>query len=282
MRGWAKRGPPRRGPWGLSGAPGLWNEWVVPLDPKIITDRVLAVKEAQVVRVAGIDGTPGGWAVVVMSDDDWSVRKAVALSDVFGDGGGLDIVAVDVPIGLLTSYEVGGRACDRAARAFLGRPRGSSVFPAPVRPVLGALSWEGACSRSWASGPNGRAVSKQTYAILDKIKEADDLLQSRPGLRRVVRAVHPEVSFAELAGGPMVYRKSSAAGREERRRVLVRCFPELGVIEKTGRASGLPTEDILDAAVSAWSALRLAEGRGRSLPNVVTFDVTGLPMAIWV
>ena len=94
--------------------------------------------------------------------------------------------------------------------------------------------------------------------------------------------MHPEVCFRELAGEPMKYHKASRLGREERRRALSGCFPELQVIEKSGRDQGVPVEDILDATVACWSALRLADGKGRSLPPAVPLDTTRLPMAIWV
>jgi Uncharacterized conserved protein len=150
--------------------------------------------------VAGVDGTPGGWAVVIMAASRLTVQKLVALSDLFDGRSDLGVVAVDVPIGLLKNYEKGGRACDRATRKFLGRYRGSSVFPAPVRSALAADSWADACALSRASALRGKAISKQTFAILPKIREIDDLLQTRTELRAVVREVHPEVSFAELVG----------------------------------------------------------------------------------
>jgi predicted RNase H-like nuclease len=232
-------------------------------------------------RVAGADGTPNGWAVVIMDAGQWIVRKVAALSEIFEGGADFDIVAVDVPIGLLDTYEMGGRICDRTARKLLGR-RSSSVFPAPVRPVLASKSWEDACQRSRASGSAGKAISKQTFGILAKIKEIDCLLQRRRALRDVVHEVHPEVSFAELVGQPMGHRKASLQGREERRRALRLCFPDQRMIEKAGRDQGLPIEDILDATVACWSALRLARGTGRSLPAAIPRDSTGLPMAIWV
>jgi predicted RNase H-like nuclease len=234
------------------------------------------------VHVAGVDGTPEGWAVVIIDIDRLAIRKVAALSDIFDGATDFDIIAVDVPIGLLDAYKVGGRACDRAARKTLGRPRGSSAFPAPVRPVLAATSWEHACLRSRASAPDGKKLTKQTYAILPKIREIDELLQTHHELRQVVREVHPEVCFSELVGVPMTHRKASILGREERQRALARSFPELHLIEKSGRDQGIPIEDILDATVSCWSALRLAGGNGRNLPDIVPFDVTGLPMAIWV
>lgn len=110
------------------------------------------------ILVAGVDGTPEGWAVVIVESGRSAIRKVAALSHIFDGAEDFDIVAVDVPIGLLDAYKVGGRACDRAARKLLGRPRGSSVFPAPVRPVLTATSWEDACVRSRASAPDGKAT----------------------------------------------------------------------------------------------------------------------------
>jgi predicted RNase H-like nuclease len=149
-----------------------------------------------IVAYAGVDCTPGGWAVVISDLDQTSVQKVTALSDLFDSRSDLKVVAVDVPIGLLEHYEKGGRACDRMARKFLGKRRGSSVFPAPVRSTLAAKSWDEACSLSRASAPQGRGLSKQTFAILPKIKEVDALLQTHLKLRDVVREVHPEVCFA--------------------------------------------------------------------------------------
>jgi predicted RNase H-like nuclease len=210
-----------------------------------------------------------------------AIRKVAALSSIIDGSTDFDSIAIDIPIGLLDAYEIGGRACDRAARKFLGKPRGNSIFPAPVRPVLAATLWDDACIRSRASAPRGKALTKQTFAILPKVREVDELLQTRPKLREVVHEVHPEVSFCELAGEPMKYNKASVPGREERRRALSRFFPELHVIEKSGRDQGVPVEDILDATVASWSALRLAGGKGRSLPLAFPLDTTGLPMAIW-
>ena len=80
----------------------------------------------------------------------------------------------------------------------------------------------------------------------------------------------------------MINRKSSIAGREERRKALTHVFPKLRMIEDAGRQQGLAVEDILDATVACWSASRLAAGTGRGLPETVSVDSTGLPMVIWV
>ena len=108
------------------------------------------------------------------------------------------------------------------------------------------------------------------------------LLHTCTELRAVVREVHPEVSFAELAGRPMIHPKSTKAGREERQTALARAFPNLPEAEEAGRKQGLPMEDILDAAVACWSASRFADGIARRLPETAKIDFTGLPMVIWV
>jgi predicted RNase H-like nuclease len=115
-----------------------------------------------------------------------------------------------------------------------------------------------------------------------KIKEVDEFLQKRHELRPLLREVHPELCFCELVGRPMSHRKGSSAGRQERRLALKSVFAELDAIEKSGVDQEIPVEDIFDSAVACWSAVRLANGVGRSLPAEIPLDATGLPMAIWV
>src|SRR5271165_5731978 len=232
--------------------------------------------------VAGADGAPDGWALVFKEAGRCRVKRVERLSQIFDGGSSPKIVAVDIPVGLLDAYETGGRQCDREARKCLGPKRGSSVFPAPVRPVLGATSYQQAKELSRRSAEDGKAISKQTWAIVCKIFEVDDLLRTRPALRDVVREVHPEVSFCELAGRPMDHSKRKREGRDERRRALLQCFPTLDELVTRGRkAEGLAPEDIMDAVAACWSALRLADGRGRSLIEPVPRDSAGLPMTIW-
>jgi predicted RNase H-like nuclease len=233
-------------------------------------------------RVAGVDGTPGGWAALIADVDRAVLHKIISLPEIFKVASDLDVIAIDVPIGLLDSYRIGGRICDCEARQVLGPSRASSVFPAPVRGVLAAGSWQEAFEMSRASAPNGKGISKQTFAIVPKIKEVDDLLQKRHELRPLLREVHPELCFCELVGRPMSYHKGSSAGRQERRLALKSVFAELDAIEKSGVDREIPTEDIFDAAVACWSAVRIASGAGRSLPADIPLDATGLPMAIWV
>ena len=191
------------------------------------------------------------------------VRRLARLADIFEHSTYPDIVAVDVPIGLLDSYQIGGRECDRKARRDL-QERGSGVFVPPVRACLNAETYEEAKALSRASSKHNRALPRQTWEIVRKIKEADELLRLKPQLRPIVREVHPEVCFLQLVGHPMKFAKRKPAGRAERRNALARVF-DVDAILSEGQREKLPVEDVLDALVSFWSAIRLATGKGRSL-----------------
>ena len=214
-------------------------------------------------NVLGVDGAPRGWAVAAWKEGETRVRRIARLADIFAQAPYPDIVAVDIPIGLLDAYEVGGRKCDRKTRGDLGK-RGGSVFTPPVRAVLNAATYEEACRLSRASSKDNRALSRQAWGIAGKIKEADDLLRLEPRLRPIVREVHPELCFRELVGHSMEFAKSKAEGRAERRDALARVL-DVDAILREGREEGLAVEDVLDALAACWSAIRLARGEGRCI-----------------
>ena len=56
------------------------------------------------------------------------------------------------------------------------------------------------------------------YAILDKIRQVDKLIT--PDLQERFREVHPEVAFCVLNRRPLVHRKKTAEGQQERLAIL--------------------------------------------------------------
>jgi len=226
--------------------------------------------------IAGVDGTRRGWIAVVCKDD-LSSPHAVCLDRLNDLPRRLRVVAVDIPVGL---SDKGPREADRLARKALG-PRRSSVFPTPVRAVLGAASWQEACNRNERA--DGRRVSKQTFAILPKISEADAFVRSVPWARRTLYEVHPELAFATLAGAPMAHAKKSPEGRAERLAVISATFGRGAFDEAYAHVRGprVGWDDLADAFALAWTAARIRAGRAKSLPSQHTVDGEGLPMHIW-
>jgi predicted RNase H-like nuclease len=206
--------------------------------------------------VAGVDGCRAGWVIVTCQG-----RRVVNVSAVADlqtlveqiDSGTLQVAAIDIPIGLA---EKDRRESDREARKRLGARR-SSVFPAPVRAVLAAMSYEEACAISRAT--SGRAISKQLFNILPKIREVDALVT--PERQRHLVEMSPELSLALLGGAPMAHSKLSAAGRTERLRVLGAYFGRDGVERAaTHPPATAKADDVLDAFAGAWTAWRVAAG----------------------
>ena len=184
------------------------------------------------------------------------------------------VVGVDVPIGLL---EQGARDCDVEARHLLGVRR-SSVFPAPIRPMLTATSHDEA-SRI-RDRVEQKRVSIQTWAILPKIVEADRLLRADVARSEIVREVHPEVSFFFLNGRkPMTLAKKKAGGRAQRQAVLRRWCGEAIAHALAERVKlGCHADDIVDAFAVLWTAERIARGAAISIPAVAPLDAYGLRM----
>lgn len=219
----------------------------------------------------GVDGCPGGWlgALVDGASARWLLLGSMA--EVLRVDAAS--VGIDIPIGL---PDAGPRACDVGARRLLGR-RGSSVFPAPVRAVLGAGSYAQACERSREA--QGRALSLQTYHLLGKIADVDAALT--PKLQERVAEVHPEVSFAGLLGRVPAPKKTPA-GRAERSGALQHVLPGVDVAALVA-ATPRPArpDDALDALVCAWTADRRMRGVATALPAGDPLrDGTGLAMTI--
>jgi predicted RNase H-like nuclease len=178
---------------------------------------------------------------------------------------------IDIPIGLAAS---GPRACDREARRLLG-PRRSSVFPAPARAVLGATSYEEACAVSRRI--SGRAISKQLYNILPKIREVDRLQSDSRSRCPHLFEMCPELSFTMMAGAPMRQTKRTPEGRAERIRALQPAFGDVTPLVEPP-PGGATRDDVLDALAGAWTARRYATGSCLCLGGEV--DETGLRMEV--
>jgi predicted RNase H-like nuclease len=232
-------------------------------------------------RIAGLDGCRAGWfgvrADTALADIRWFV--AATFAEAAGRLADCAIVGVDIPIGLPDS---GSRSCDRQARKLLAPRRTSSVFPAPIRPVLGATSYREACERRLAV--DGKRMSAQAFHILGKIGEVDRCVLADPGARFRVREVHPELSFARLnAGAAITAPKRSREGFAARYRLIAgRIDPAcIDAALATYRRKDVSRDDVLDAFAVMLTARRIAAGRGQRMPPEPEYDSRGLDMAIW-
>lgn len=227
--------------------------------------------------VLGVDGCRSGWVGVVLDAEGRfaatvtgaDIASAVAEAERCGE---LSVVAIDIPIGLPMT---GTRNAEAAARPMVGR-LSSSVFTTPTRAVLAtADTYVAAAAVQRAAG--GPGLSRQTYALVPKIREVDEWLTHRPTGVRVVE-VHPEVAFAALHGMPLTAPKRSWTGHHHRRQLLrdvgVQVPPDPGSAGLAG------VDDVVDAAVVAWTAHCVRTGAAGRVPREAE-ELGSIDAAIW-
>jgi predicted RNase H-like nuclease len=230
--------------------------------------------------VAGVDGCRAGWVRVSRELASGELRLDAIPSEreIVTREPRARVIALDIPIGL---PERGSRECDLRARAVLGRPRGSSVFPAPLRSALEAATHDEASAITEAI--DGRRMSIQAFAILPKVRAIDELLAMSPEARQRVREVHPELSFwAWNDRSSLRHSKRAAAGARERLALAERWLGRdlLPRLRGSHSKREIGDDDVLDAIAALWTAHRIARGAAETLPRSPLRDRRGLPMQI--
>jgi len=202
----------------------------------------------------GVDGCRRGWVAVVITESGFvDAAFEPSLEAILAAFPEAAVFGVDIPIGLVDEE----READAAARSFL-KGQASSVFSAPARAALACERYPEALEATRRA--TGKGLSKQSFFLFPKIREADALL---PDER--LYEVHPEVAFRlmhpseEPAG-----RKKSWGGLMERLGRLRAAGITLP--DSLGAADAVGIDDVVDAAAAAWSARRLARGAARSFP----------------
>ena len=229
------------------------------------------------VPVLGVDACRNGWVgVVIDTDRRTSVFTAGTITSLVAlvrETYDVAVVAVDIPIGL---PDTGGRLADAEARRELVG-KSSSLFSTPVRAALESPTYEAGRAANLAATDGRTSVSAQAYALREKVLQVDAWVRGRPGAE--VIEVHPEVSFARMAGAPLLARKKDADGVRARREALA----AHGIVAPAWfRGAGFGEDDLLDACAVAWTAVRHALGVSESYPAVPEVFSDGIPAAIRV
>ena len=214
-------------------------------------------------KIAGVDGCKAGWGMAFEEGGNLGMRLLPSLQELFQSE--WDMVMIDIPIGL---SEDGRRLCDLLARERLGRKR-SSVFFAPTRTQLPALDYEEV---------RVQGVSLQTFYLLPKIREVDDLIS--PADQVWLKEAHPELAYharSEVDLG----KKKSPQGRAARQKVLnaVGSPFRLDDWDRKFLRKEVALDDMLDAAILLEVARCSALGEPRKVGGA-EWDSRGLRMEI--
>jgi predicted RNase H-like nuclease len=220
-----------------------------------------------IMRLYGIDGCHAGWVAAAADPDlkNFQISVVTDLRPILASG---SLIAIDIPIGIPNDV---ARACDGMARRLLGSPRSSSVFSPPMRLTLSAHTYEQAKELNRAAA--GIAISKQAFNIMPKIRQVDELMSA--ATQRHVHEVHPEVTFAQLNGGPLLYSKKLPEGRQERLALLNRAGLRVSLEPRVA-----PLDDQIDACACLVTAAAIYHGRSHALGRADQTDDKGLAMEI--
>jgi predicted RNase H-like nuclease len=227
----------------------------------------------------GVDGCPEGWlAVAIPKLGAPSLAVYETTEALWKAHAKAEVICIDIPIGLRDEGER-ERLCDTEARNLLGERR-SSVFPAPCREAVYAKTYKKACDIN--ERKTGSRLSKQSWGLVPRIRQVDELLLRDEKARERFREVHPEICFWALAGGrPVQYPKRTEQGYLERANVLQFVYP--GAYDVIANAldsfprSKAARDDILDALSAAVTASVGLNGLA-TIPAKPETDSKNLPM----
>jgi predicted RNase H-like nuclease len=240
-------------------------------------------------QIAGVDGCKAGWIAVTVEPgtfDGAEVAIFNSFTELVAEAPASSLIAIDVPIGLPERAIKGGREADWGAREFLGARR-ASVFPVPSRKAVYAYEqgYGRVCDVARETSDEKRAVSKQLFGILRRIRQIDAALRQEPVLRERVFEVHPEVSFKVMNNDESLPERKKVKGRinpqgmQLRKELLAKeGFPFSFLDQIPPQGAG--HDDFYDACACAWSAKRIVYGTARVFPSHPPIDGEGLEQAI--
>jgi predicted RNase H-like nuclease len=254
--------------------------------------------------VVGVDGCRDGWIAVALANGRFAgaatFPRFEALLNALDDA---YVVGVDMPLGLV---ERGLRRCDLMLRERLGPRRSSLfvVPPRPAlsldnydeaNEATRELAGQGLTKQAYnlrdkifeleaavrADEERKRTLgpyfSSRERMMLEEqtrpLRNHARIIETEAGRKRRLAAarpagriieVHPEASFAVLAGQPLSHKKKSYNGAMMRLRLLERAGIEIPLELDT--VGGVAVDDVLDAAVVAWTAHRYGMQQAISVP----------------
>ena len=230
-------------------------------------------------KIAGIDGSKGGWVCVSGYENNFRELKFEKLEK-FHDIKLKDfnLVLVDIPIGLDIDLKKGGRIVDKLARKELLTNK-SSIFNAPSRLVLNAKNYEEA---NKINKSKGMGLSKQSWNLVKKIKEVDEYI--RNSNKTIIFESHPEIIFQIMKRDKVSSKKKNKEGIIERRNLLIKSGFDKVFLERnlSAKDNFYKQDDFIDACSLFWSANRAIANSEVKIPNDTVLDSEGIIMQIKV
>lgn len=227
----------------------------------------------------GTDGCRGGWVTAVLDHGELRLEKFPDISALIDRYPKFDAFLIDMVIGLRDSLSQ--VRPDDMARKELGF-RSSTLFPVPSRSAV--YEETEAAQKSANLRTLGKSLSRQTMAIIPKIREVDEFLDQHPDYKNRLYESHPELCFARLNGQVLMTKKKDFEGIKERESILKRFLPDIkwpDLYEKAREFRCQP-DDLADAVCLCIAAALKEQGLCETIPAKPEKDEKGLFMQLTV
>jgi predicted RNase H-like nuclease len=232
-------------------------------------------------KTLGLESCQAGWLAVSVDPETagyWLLESDEEFEKALGKYGR---VFLDVPIGLEDDVYV--RECDQLLRERLGSYYEDSIFNPPIRLALNAPTYAEASMISYET--TGKKVSTRGWNAILNIRLVNRLLDKHEEYRDKVYESHPELLLQILNGNnTILQKKESKKGLRHRLALLKKVTPFaedfFRNIKEEFRRNQIEEEDILNATVLAYMALRSEDHEIKTIPEEPPIDSAGLPKAI--
>ena len=195
-------------------------------------------------RVIGIDGCKAGWIIAkTLEDKSISFQIIKNLNDDYLKESNVSLIGIDIPLRLSST---GKRLAEIEARVLL-KNRACTIFSPPTLNALTAKNYIDACKINFKEC--GKKISKQSWNLFPKIKEAQEFLENKSIIELGVFEVHPELSFMAMNDMNLIRAsKKTVIGREIRIKLIQKFFPKFSFVARERRSTRAARDRAPDTA----------------------------------
>ena len=215
--------------------------------------------------VIGIDGCRAGWITTQVLDNQLiSFHIIKNLNDDYLKQSNLSHIGIDIPLQL--SY-TGKRLAEIEARVLL-KKRACTIFSPPTLNALRAKNYIDACEINFKEC--GKRISKQSWNLFPKIKEAHKFLENNLISKLEVFEIHPELSFMAMNDMNLIEAsKKTNIGKEIRIKLIQKYFPNFSFesVRNKYKKNQALDDDILDSVSVLWSTQRIVDNIAQFVPK---------------
>ena len=227
----------------------------------------------------GVDSCKDGWVVGYIEDKNFIVEKYNTIQEVVTRYHNFEELFIDMAVGLPESSR--DIRPDSFARRLI-QGRATAIFAVPCRQAVYMDTEEEMIEENIAC--LGKGLGRQITAIIPKMREIDEFIQSYPEFKSLLKESSPEVCYARLLGETVMTSKTKLEGLVERVEILKPYIDGFSIelVKTAAEKLQCHPANIIDAACLAVTANMAALGEVEVIPERPMKDKRGIPMRMMI